>query len=96
MSRGGAGPKYPNSMAANGGIGNAISQAVSGVKNWVGEGMPLPGAVKPPAGKTYYRGKLVPSYKKGGIVKKTGLALIHKGEKVTPKEKVLRKMKSEC
>lgn len=36
----------------------------------------------------------IPSYKKGGKVKKTGLALVHKGEKVVPKDKALRnKMK---
>jgi hypothetical protein len=29
----------------------------------------------------------MPSYKKGGTVKKTGPALVHKGEKVIPKEK---------
>lgn len=28
----------------------------------------------------------VPSYKKGGTVKKTGLALVHKGETVVPKK----------
>jgi len=31
--------------------------------------------------------KKVPSYKKGGVVKKTGLALVHKGEKIIPKNK---------
>ncbi len=30
----------------------------------------------------------VPSYKKGGKVKKTGLALVHKGERIVPKKKV--------
>ncbi len=30
----------------------------------------------------------VPSYKKGGRVKRTGLALLHKGEHVIPKNKV--------
>jgi len=30
----------------------------------------------------------IPSYKKGGRVRKTGLALVHKGEKVIPKHKV--------
>lgn len=30
----------------------------------------------------------VDSYKKGGIVKKTGLAYVHKGEKVIPAKKV--------
>lgn len=34
-----------------------------------------------------------PSYKKGGTVKKTGLALVHKGEKVIPKNKVEKKKK---
>lgn len=29
-----------------------------------------------------------PSYKKGGKVRKTGLALLHKGEKVIPRKKV--------
>lgn len=33
----------------------------------------------------------IPTYKKGGIVKKTGLALVHKGEKVIPKSKVEKK-----
>lgn len=28
-----------------------------------------------------------PTYKKGGIVKRTGLALVHKGERVTPASK---------
>lgn len=47
------------------------------------------------AGKTKYENKdiktaapnegNIPSYKKGGIVKKTGLALVHKGERVIPK-----------
>ncbi len=36
---------------------------------------------------------IVGSYKKGGTVKKTGLALVHKGEKITPKSKALSKMK---
>lgn len=31
------------------------------------------------------------SYKKGGTVKKTGLALVHKGEKVTPIKKAMDK-----
>lgn len=31
-----------------------------------------------------------PSYKKGGRVRKTGLALLHKGEKVIPKKNVKR------
>lgn len=26
----------------------------------------------------------IPSYEKGGTVKKTGLAMVHKGEKITP------------
>ncbi len=30
----------------------------------------------------------VPSYKKGGMVRKTGLARLHKGERVVPKAKV--------
>jgi hypothetical protein len=30
----------------------------------------------------------VPSYKKGGTVKKTGMAMVHKGEKVIPQKKV--------
>jgi hypothetical protein len=29
----------------------------------------------------------IPSYKKGGTVKKTGLAMVHKGEKVMPAKK---------
>ncbi len=32
-------------------------------------------------------GEKVPSYKKGGKVKKTGLAIVHKGERVIPKGK---------
>lgn len=37
----------------------------------------------------------VPSYKKGGTVKETGLALVHKGEKVIPNKKksIAHKMK---
>jgi hypothetical protein len=31
--------------------------------------------------------KKIQSYKKGGIVKKTGLALVHKGERVVPAKK---------
>jgi len=31
--------------------------------------------------------KEYPSYKKGGKVKKTGLALVHKGERVVPRKK---------
>ncbi len=30
----------------------------------------------------------IPSFKHGGIVKKTGLAYVHKGEKIIPKNKV--------
>ena len=33
----------------------------------------------------------VQSYKKGGTVKKTGLALVHKGEKVIPVKKKKKK-----
>lgn len=42
----------------------------------VGSGMPRPvgGPVAPK----------MPSYKKGGTVKKTGPALVHKGEKIQP------------
>ena len=29
----------------------------------------------------------IPSYKKGGVIKKTGLAYVHKGEKITKKKK---------
>lgn len=39
-----------------------------------------------------YRG--LPSYKKGGKVKKTGLALVHKGEKVIPVKKRKKKVKN--
>lgn len=40
-------------------------------------------------------GSSIPSYKKGGKVKKTGLALVHKGEKVIPSHaKAL--MKAKC
>jgi len=35
----------------------------------------------------------LPSYKKGGTVKKTGLALVHKGEYVIPKGKFDKKKK---
>lgn len=35
----------------------------------------------------------VPSFKKGGTVKKTGLIYAHKGEKVIPKNKVSKFMK---
>ena len=31
----------------------------------------------------YKVGKRIPSYKRGGVVKKTGLAFVHKGEKIT-------------
>jgi hypothetical protein len=40
-------------------------------------------------------GKSIPSYKKGGTVKKTGLALLHKGEHVVPAGKV-KSMKGKC
>jgi hypothetical protein len=33
----------------------------------------------------------MPQYKKGGIVKKTGPAVVHKGEKVIPASKVKKK-----
>lgn len=33
----------------------------------------------------------IPSYKKGGRVRKTGLALVHKGEKVVPAKNMKRK-----
>jgi hypothetical protein len=36
----------------------------------------------------------VPSFKKGGKVKKTGLAYVHKGEKVIPKNKVKKVKKA--
>lgn len=36
----------------------------------------------------------IPTYKKGGTVKKTGLALVHKGEKVTPASKAKSKSTS--
>jgi hypothetical protein len=32
----------------------------------------------------------IPSYKKGGKVRRTGLAFVHKGERVVPKSKVKR------
>ncbi len=32
----------------------------------------------------------VPSYKKGGMVRRTGLARVHKGERVIPKSKVAK------
>jgi hypothetical protein len=48
--RGGrSGPKYP------------VKKNMQSMGNWFKSGMPLPGAVKPPKGKTYLRGKLVPS-----------------------------------
>jgi hypothetical protein len=34
--------------------------------------------------------KKVPSYKKGGIIKATGLARVHKGERMIPKAKVAK------
>jgi hypothetical protein len=36
----------------------------------------------------------IPQYKKGGMVKKTGVALVHKGEKVIPKKDVKRTSKA--
>ena len=42
------------------------------------------GPFKPPVFK-------MPSYKKGGTVKKTGPALVHKGEKITPVSKAKKK-----
>lgn len=36
----------------------------------------------------------VPKFKKGGMVKKTGLALVHKGEKVMTKEQVAKRKRS--
>lgn len=35
-------------------------------------------------------GANIPSYKKGGKVRRTGLARVHKGERVIPKSKVKR------
>lgn len=36
----------------------------------------------------------VPKFKKGGMVKKTGLALVHKGEKVMTKEQVEKRKRT--
>lgn len=33
----------------------------------------------------------IPKFKKGGMVKKTGLAVVHKGEKVIPKDALAKK-----
>lgn len=38
-------------------------------------------------------GKSIPSYKKGGMVKKTGLAKLHKGEKVMTKDQVKKSVR---
>src|SRR6266705_155905 len=48
---------------------------------------PAPEKQPPPAPKG--KGK-VPSYKKGGKIRKTGLALVHKGERMIPKGKVAK------
>jgi hypothetical protein len=36
-------------------------------------------------------GQKIPSYKKGGKIKKTGLAFVHKGERVVPKKAARKK-----
>jgi hypothetical protein len=53
-------------------------------------------AKKPRTAEDNYGGKGgggAPGYKKGGLVKKTGLALVHKGELVVP-ARVVRNMKT--
>lgn len=40
-------------------IGKLFKKVVGGAKNWAKEGMPLPGAKKPPKGKRYLRGRLI-------------------------------------
>jgi hypothetical protein len=47
----------------------------------------FPSKADPVAGPATPTGK-IPSYKKGGRVKATGLAKLHKGERVVPKNKV--------
>lgn len=42
---------------------------------------PIAGPSTPPVGK-------IPSYKKGGKIRKTGIAFVHKGERMIPKAKV--------
>lgn len=46
-------------------------------------------AIRPEKATPYPQGMLrtPPSYKKGGTVKKTGLAVVHKGERVIPAKK---------
>lgn len=56
---------------------------------------PTPGPSMPPSAPRAPRPRpgvpTMPSYKKGGIVKKTGPALVHKGEKIIPVKKVAKK-----
>lgn len=54
-------------------------------------------ANKAKSGSNLFKGQLtgkLPAYKKGGKVKKTGPALVHKGEVVVPKNKVKKLKKA--
>lgn len=52
--------------------------------------MPMP---RPAPNPPQPRRPAMPSYKKGGIVKKTGPALVHAGEKIIPVKKKTAKKK---
>lgn len=87
-ARGPRGANYnPGSIGTNpiNAIGGAIKNTVKGAgeelgylggkaKDWVGKGMPLPGATKAAPGKTYLRGQQVPmpdiNAKKAGMAAK--------------------------
>ena len=63
-------------------------QPVKGLRDKVAQGSsPIAGFM------SHY--KDIDSYKKGGTVKKTGLAYVHKGEKIIPRSKALKK-KMDC
>jgi hypothetical protein len=82
-------------QAMSSGSGPAVSKAASDYKLYknmydgrYGAKQPTPKTAAPaPTPK-------VPSYKKGGMVKKTGLAKLHSGEKVIRKQDVKRTVKA--
>ena len=70
-----------------------LNKAQQNIKNpsWVNAG-PNKNQIKPKPSMTTPKpsskmAMSTPSYKKGGKVKKTGMALVHKGEMVVPKRK---------
>ena len=62
-----------------------------GMRPIMGGGGALPRPVFAPGGGSMLRRPGIASYKKGGKVKKTGLAYMHKGEKVIPLSKLKSK-----